>query len=67
MTFTDDSGATDKKFVEPRFALEYAVIEVLNVLDVKNISNYDYNHDYSERTGVTQLPRIIGIDVKVKY
>ena len=35
--------------------------EILNVLDQKNVSDYDYNADYSERTEVTQLPRIVGI------
>ena len=35
--------------------------EIMNLLDQDNVSDYDYNADYSEREEVTQLPRIIGI------
>ncbi len=64
----------DGDSVEPRFAIEYTprdelilsaanglYLEVLNLLDRKNLSYYEYNADYSERTAVAQLPRIIGI------
>jgi len=41
--------------------------EALNLLDNDNISYYDYNADYSERTDVTQLPMIVGIGVKAEF
>jgi hypothetical protein len=42
-------------------------MEVLNLLDSKNLSYYDYNADYSERIEVTQLPRIVGLGFKVEF
>ncbi len=44
-----------------------AYLEILNLLDSKNISDYDYNQDYTERTAVTQLPRLIGIGLKAEF
>lgn len=41
--------------------------EILNVLDRKNVSGYDYNRDYSERTSVAQLPRILSLGVKATF
>lgn len=49
-----------------RFNLS-AYLEVLNLLDIKNISGYDYNNDYTERTGVSQFPRIVAIGIKANF
>lgn len=44
-----------------------AYLEILNVLDTKNISEYDYNSDYSERAEVAQLPRIIALGFRAGF
>ncbi|MEE9320996.1 MAG: TonB-dependent receptor [Granulosicoccus sp.] len=41
--------------------------EILNVFDNKNVSGYDYNRDYSERTSVAQLPRILSLGIKATF
>ncbi len=44
-----------------------AYLEILNVLDTKNVSEYDYNSDYSERVEVAQLPRIIALGFRAGF
>ncbi len=42
-------------------------LELLNVLDTKNVSGYDYNKDYSSRAELYQLPRIISFGLKAEF
>lgn len=44
-----------------------AYLEILNVLNTKNISEYDYNSNYSERAEVAQLPRIIALGFRAGF
>ena len=44
-----------------------AYFEVLNVLNNKNILSYDYNQNYSDRTEVAQLPRIIALGLRAEF
>ncbi|MCB1756354.1 MAG: TonB-dependent receptor [Gammaproteobacteria bacterium] len=44
-----------------------AYLEVLNLLDARNVSGYDYNGDYSERKKVSQLPRIIALGIRAEF
>lgn len=42
-------------------------IDLLNVLNTKNVSGYDYNRDYSSRGEFYQLPRIISVGIKAEF
>lgn len=44
-----------------------AYLEVSNLLGTKNLSGYDYNADYSERTDIEQLPRLISLGFKADF
>ena len=44
-----------------------AYLDVLNVLDNKNVAYYDYNADYSEREEGEQIPRIIALGFKAEF
>ena len=39
--------------------------EILNLFDTDNVSFYDYNADYSQRSKVTQLPLIVGLGINM--
>ncbi len=41
--------------------------EINNLLGTKNISGFDYNADYSERTDIEQLPRLISLGFKADF
>ncbi|MGV6858052.1 MAG: TonB-dependent receptor plug domain-containing protein [bacterium] len=44
-----------------------AYFELLNALNNENLQGYDYNHDYTLRTGIKQLPRIISLGLKAEF
>ncbi len=44
-----------------------AYLELLNALNTENLQGYDYNHDYSQRAGITQLPRIVSLGIKAEF
>lgn len=57
----------ERTFLRKNGKKNIGYLELLNVLDTRNISSYDYNSDYSERTEVTQLPRIIAFGFKAEF
>ena len=44
-----------------------AYLDLINILDTKNVSGFDYNEDYSKQTPVEQIPRIASIGFKAKF
>jgi len=42
-------------------------LELLNVFNSKNLQGYDYNQDYTERSEIHQLPRIISLGIKGEF
>ncbi|MGB0866045.1 MAG: TonB-dependent receptor plug domain-containing protein, partial [Granulosicoccaceae bacterium] len=42
-------------------------LEIANILGTKNVSDYDYNVDYSQRTEIEQLPRLISLGFKADF
>lgn len=42
-------------------------LELINVLDSKNLSEYDYNRDFTERKQVSQLPLIVALGIRASF
>jgi len=57
----------DRVFTRRSGKQSRAYLELLNVLDARNVSDYDYNGDYAERKEVTQLPLIIGLGFSAEF
>ena len=57
----------EREFARKNGKKNVGYVELLNALDTRNISSYDYNADYSEREEVTQLPRIIAFGFKAEF
>jgi len=55
-----------KLMTKGRFKLT-GYIDLLNVLNTKNVSSYDYNKDYSSRAELYQLPRIVSFGLKAEF
>jgi hypothetical protein len=57
----------DRVFAHDSGRKTHAYLEILNVLDRENESDFSYNADYSEREVVAQLPRFFGFGVKTVF
>ena len=42
-------------------------LELLNVLNSKNVDDFDYSKDYTSKEAIHQLPRIISLGIKAEF
>ncbi|RTZ58296.1 MAG: hypothetical protein DSZ32_07265 [Gammaproteobacteria bacterium] len=57
----------DRKFKDRGHFRLTGYMELLNALGTKNVSGYDYNKDYSSRSELHQLPRLVSFGIKADF